>query len=66
MAQVVVLVVPCVIAFQAFGPLGIGHLQGAGLRELPPKRFINFGRLARDCGVQPIGLPRVEILHVPW
>ena len=25
-----------------------------------------FGVLARDLGVRPLGLPRVEILHVPW
>lgn len=25
-----------------------------------------FGRLASHCGITPIGLPRVEIFHVPW
>jgi hypothetical protein len=32
-----------------------GHLETEGL-----------GLLARDLGIQPIGLPRVEVLHVPW
>lgn len=25
-----------------------------------------FGKLASDIGVKPVGLPRVEIRHVPW
>jgi GT2 family glycosyltransferase len=25
-----------------------------------------FGVLAKDLGITPVGLPRVEILHVPW
>jgi hypothetical protein len=25
-----------------------------------------FGVLARDLGITPVGLPKVEILHVPW
>jgi hypothetical protein len=46
-------------------------LHRAGLRfpERPYRNHIEtegFGLLARDLGVKPIGLPRVEILHVPW
>jgi hypothetical protein len=32
-----------------------GHIETEGL-----------GLLARDLGVRPVGLPRVEIHHVPW
>lgn len=45
------------------------HRGGLRFPELPYDNLIEteaFGRLARDCGVTPIGLPRVEIMHVPW
>lgn len=45
------------------------HRGGLRFPELPYKDLIEteaFGRLANDCGITPIGLPRVEILHVPW
>jgi len=25
-----------------------------------------FGALANDLGIRPVGLPKLEILHVPW
>jgi len=45
-------------------------LHRAGLRfpEVPYKDLIEteaFGLLARDIGVRPVGLPRVEVFHVP-
>lgn len=45
------------------------HRGGLRFPELPYDHLIEteaFGRLANDCGITPIGLPRVEILHVPW
>jgi hypothetical protein len=45
------------------------HRGGLRFPELPYDDLIEteaFGRLAKDCGITPIGLPRVEILHVPW
>jgi hypothetical protein len=45
------------------------HRGGLRFPELPYDDLIEtegFGRLARDCGVTPVGLPRVEVLHVPW
>ncbi|MGQ4273104.1 hypothetical protein [Terrihabitans sp. B22-R8] len=45
------------------------HRGGLRFPELPYKQLIEtegFGQLACDLGIQPIGLPRVEILHVPW
>gem|GEM_PF-428273 len=45
------------------------HRGGLRFPELPYDDLIEteaFGRLARDCGITPIGLPRVEVLHVPW
>ena len=46
-------------------------LHRAGLRfpELPYRELIEtegFAALARDVGIIPIGLPKVEVLHVPW
>jgi hypothetical protein len=46
-------------------------LHRAGLRfpELPYRDHIEtegLGLLARDLGVRPVGLPRVEVMHVPW
>ena len=46
-------------------------LHRAGLRfpEIPYKDLIEtegFGLLARDLGVRAVGLPRVEVLHVPY
>jgi hypothetical protein len=37
--------------------------------EIPYRDLLEtegFGALARDLGVIPIGLPRVEVRHVPW
>ncbi|MBB5754533.1 glycosyltransferase [Prosthecomicrobium pneumaticum] len=45
------------------------HRGGLRFPELPYDHLLEtegFGRLARDVGVTPIGLPGVEILHVPW
>ena len=45
------------------------HRGGLRFPELPYRDLIEtegFGGLARDPGVVPVGLPRVEILHVPW
>lgn len=45
------------------------HRGGLRFPELPYDDLIEtegFGRLAKHCGITPIGLPRVEILHVPW
>lgn len=46
-------------------------LLRGGLRfpELPYCDLVEtegFGYLARDVGVRPVGLPRLEIQHVPW
>lgn len=45
------------------------HRGGMRFPELPYDHLIEtegFGRLANDCGITPIGLPQLEILHVPW
>jgi hypothetical protein len=47
------------------------NLHRGGLRfpELPYREHIEtegFGLLARDLGVRAIGLPQLEIMHVPW
>jgi GT2 family glycosyltransferase len=45
------------------------HRGGLIFPETPYRDYIEtegFGVLAKDLGVVPIGLPRVEILHVPW
>ncbi len=45
------------------------HRGGLRFPELPYDHLIEteaFGRLANDCGITPIGLPRVEVMHVPW
>ncbi len=45
------------------------HRGGLRFPELPYDDLIEtegFGRLANDCGITPIGLPRVEVMHVPW
>ncbi|MBX3584762.1 MAG: glycosyl transferase [Rhizobiaceae bacterium] len=45
------------------------HRAGLLFPEKPYKDLVEtegFGVLARDLGVTPVGLPRVEILHVPW
>ncbi len=47
-----------------------GSVFRAGLRfpEIPYMDLIEtegFGKLARDCGLLPIGLPNVEIVHKP-
>jgi hypothetical protein len=46
-------------------------LLRGGLRfpELPYCNLVEtegFGHLARDVGVRPVGLPQLEIQHVPW
>ena len=46
-------------------------LHRAGLRfpEIPYRGMVEtegLGLFARDLGVTPIGLPKVEVLHVPW
>jgi hypothetical protein len=46
-------------------------LHRAGLRfpEVPYCNLVEtegFGSLARDVGVRPVGLPQLEIQHVPW
>jgi hypothetical protein len=45
------------------------HRGGLRFPETPYKNLIEtegFGALARDVGVRPVGLPRVEIVHVPY
>ena len=45
------------------------HRGGLVFPEAPYRDLVEtegFGVLAKDLGVQPVGLPRVEILHVPW
>ncbi|HEY6630921.1 MAG TPA: glycosyltransferase [Rhizobiaceae bacterium] len=45
------------------------HRGGLVFPEKPYKDLIEtegFGVLAKDLGVTPVGLPRMEIVHVPW
>ncbi|TPN89782.1 glycosyl transferase [Mesorhizobium sp. CU2] len=45
------------------------HRGGLRFPELPYRDLIEtegFGALANDLGIRPIGLPRLEIEHVPW
>jgi hypothetical protein len=45
------------------------HRAGFRFPEIPYEGLIEtegFGALSRDLGVRPIGLPRVEVVHVPW
>lgn len=45
------------------------HRAGLLFPEKPYRDLVEtegFGVLARDLGITPIGLPQVEILHVPW
>ncbi|MFK0686986.1 glycosyltransferase [Mesorhizobium sp. IMUNJ 23033] len=45
------------------------HRGGLRFPELPYRDLIEtegFGALANDLGIRPIGLPKLEILHVPW
>ncbi len=45
------------------------HRGGLVFPETPYRDYVEtegFGVLAKDLGVTPVGLPRVEILHVPW
>ncbi|HEV2694888.1 MAG TPA: glycosyltransferase [Verrucomicrobiae bacterium] len=45
------------------------HRGGLRFPEIPYDHLIEtegFGRMAKDLGITPIGLPRVEVLHVPW
>lgn len=45
------------------------HRAGLLFPEKPYRDLVEtegFGVLARDLGVTPVGLPKVEILHVPW
>ncbi len=45
------------------------HRAGLTFPELPYRDLIEtegFGAWAKDVGIPPLGLPRVEVLHVPW
>lgn len=45
------------------------HRGGLVFPEKPYRDLIEtegFGVLAKDLGIAPVGLPRVEIFHVPW
>lgn len=45
------------------------HRGGLRFPEIPYRDVIEtegFAALARDFGIVPVGLPRVEVLHVPW
>ena len=45
------------------------HRGGLRFPELPYRLLIEtegFGRLAADLGIRAVGLPRVEVHHVPW
>lgn len=45
------------------------HRGGLTFPELPYKHLIEtegFAALANDLGIVPLGLPNVEVLHVPW
>jgi hypothetical protein len=45
------------------------HRGGLRFPELPYRDLIEtegFGALANDLGIRPVGLPKLEILHVPW
>ena len=45
------------------------HRGGLVFPEEPYRDLVEtegFGVLAKDLGVVPVGLPRVEIFHVPW
>jgi hypothetical protein len=44
------------------------HRGGLRFPEIPYKHLIEteaFGALARDLGIRAVGLPNVEVLHVP-
>ena len=45
------------------------HRGGLRFPEQPYRNLVEtegFGVLAKDLGIVPVGLPRVEIFHVPW
>lgn len=45
------------------------HRGGLTFPERPYRDLIEteaFGVLAKDLGIAPVGLPKVEVLHVPW
>ena len=45
------------------------HRGGLRFPELPYRDLVEtegFGALANDLGIRPVGLPKLEILHVPW
>lgn len=45
------------------------HRGGLRFPEIPYRDLIEteaFGVLANDLGIRPVGLPKLEILHVPW
>lgn len=45
------------------------HRGGLRFPEIPYKFLIEtegLAALARDLGIIPLGLPSVEVLHVPW
>jgi hypothetical protein len=42
------------------------HRAGVGFPEIPYRDLLEteaFGMLARDCGVIPVGLPQVTVIH---
>ena len=46
------------------------HRGGLLFPEKPYRDLLSrpkaFGALAGDLGVKPVGLPQVEVFHVPW
>ncbi|UCI07739.1 glycosyltransferase [Mesorhizobium sp. B1-1-8] len=45
------------------------HRGGLRFPEIPYRDLIEtegFAALANDLGIRPVGLPKLEILHVPW
>ncbi len=45
------------------------HRGGLRFPEIPYRDLIEtegFGALANDLGIRPVGLPKLEIFHVPW
>lgn len=45
------------------------HRGGLNFPEIPYRFLLEtegFAALANDLGVVPLGLPKIEVLHVPW
>ncbi|WP_395447043.1 glycosyltransferase [Aminobacter sp. UC22_36] len=45
------------------------HRGGLNFPEIPYKFLLEtegFAALANDLGIVPLGLPKIEVLHVPW